>query len=389
MTEKIKIVFLINTLGFGGTERQLLETLRGLDKERFAPYVLSIPADGRLREAIERERIPGAYLGMSLSSGRFHPRSYLMLCRVFHEITGILRKERPHILQTYLFWTNIYGAIVGKIANVPVILTGRRETFDPRYKRFPNQWLQNMTNRTVTAVIANSHAVKAECLQHERHLDASRIEVIHNGVDIERFRGGAASIRLKQELDLPDDAMIVGIVGRLHPRKGHRIFLEAAAHILRVHPRARFLIIGRDQGMQADLMRQAEQTAIRHAVRFLGEQRDIPDLLALLDVQVCASFIEGLSNAVLEGMASGKPVVATNIAGNPELISDGDTGLLIPAGDAGACAEAVCRLLADRELRNKMGAAAQARVRQHFSVARMISQTEAVYEKYLRLIKPS
>lgn len=381
---KIKIVFLLGTLGIGGTEKQLLEILRRINRDRFELRVLSLPCFGKLRDEIESLNIPFSCLNtVSLAKGRFHPGSYVQLYQLLRDVVRYLKHEKPHIVQSYLFWTNIYGSIAAKIAGVPVIITGRRETLEKKYLRFPNLWLQNFSNLWATTIIANSLIVKQECLQQEKFVTSEKIQVIHNGLDVDRYNIQIDPQNQKKALQIPDNGHIVGIVARLHPRKGHRVFLKAAVQVLQAYPQTIFLVIGGDQGIQPELERFAQELGIRNSVVFTGERRDIPELLSILDVQVSTSFIEGLSNAILEGMASGKPIVATDVAGNPELVIHGQTGLLIPPGNPARLAEAIIQLLGNRSLCIQFGNAGKQRVNTLFRMDQTIFQSEALYQKLI------
>jgi glycosyltransferase involved in cell wall biosynthesis len=186
--------------------------------------------------------------------------------------------------------------------------------------------------------------------------------------------------KIKKELQLPENSPIVGVIATLRPRKGHQDFLNAAAHVLEAHPQAVFLLVGRDGGSRSHLEALAEKLGISHSVFFTGERDDIPELLSIIDVQVCCSYYEGLSNAILEGMAAGKSIIATNIAGNPELVVHGQTGLIVPPGEPQHLAEAILRLLHDKTLRNRMGKSGRQRVEKLFRVDQMVHATESFYQ---------
>ena len=164
---RIRIVFLLGTLRMGGTERQFLETIRRLDRRRFEPRVLALPDSGPIRAEIEALGVPVTCLGMPPAQGAFRLSSLIGLGRMFRDMLRYLRREQPHILQSYQFWTNIYAAVAGKIAGTPVILTGRRESLDPKYRRAWKLALRDLSNRWATAILANSERVKAECLRAE------------------------------------------------------------------------------------------------------------------------------------------------------------------------------------------------------------------------------
>lgn len=378
---KIKIVFILGTLEIGGTERQFLELVRRIDRERFALRVLAFHCQGPVRDELEALNIPFTCLNFFGLRGKYRPVSYWQLYCLLRDIVRYLRHEQPQIVQSYLFWANVYGSIAASIAGVPVILTGRRATMESKYQRFPGQWLQSLSNLCATQIVSNSEAARQECLRRDRFVNARKTCVIYNGIEADRYAVVCDISARKRALQLPENAPIVGMIANLHPRKGHRDFLHAAARVLQQCSRTRFLLVGRDYDIRADLERLADALGIREQVTFTGERRDIPAILAVLDVQVSASFVEGVSNALMEGMAAGKPIVATAIAGTPELVIHEQTGLLAPAGDPDALAEAIVRLLHDRDLRWQMGQAGQQRIRQCFSMEQMVQQTEALYQK--------
>jgi len=180
---------------------------------------------------------------------------------------------------------------------------------------------------------------------------------------------------------IPADAPVVGIIANLHPIKGHKVFLTAAASVLQTYPQTVFLIVGRDIGIKSELEAFAQELHIRDAVMFTGERDDIPEILSILDIQVSSSFSESFSNVILEGMAAGKPVVATEVGGTPELVVPEQTGLLVPAGNPQCLAEAMMRLLGDQALRVQMGHAGRRRIELLFRIEQTVQQLEGFYQQ--------
>ncbi|GAK57259.1 putative glycosyl transferase, group 1 [Candidatus Vecturithrix granuli] len=389
MTRKIKIVFILGELRMGGTERQFLEFIRRLNRDQFTPYILAFHREGMLRTEIEKLQFPFTTLDFCETKGRFHPASYIKLYKTLRKMITYLQQEKPHIVQSYLPQANILATLTAKIAGVPIIITGRRATIDERYMiypKFPDQWLQNRLNRWVSMIIANSSIVRQQCLQREKYMTEEKIQVVYNGVNINLYPKDIDQEHYKKTLQIPKHAAVVGIIANLHPRKGHQIFLNAAALVLQIYPGTRFLIIGRDDGMKASLEALTHTLHIEHAVRFTGERDDIPELLSVIDIQVSSSHIEGLSNALLEGMAAGKPIVATHVSGNPELIVDGHTGILVPPDNPERLAQAILRLLADQDLRSNMGKAGRQRAEQVFNIDQMVNTTERLYKNLVMTI---
>jgi glycosyltransferase involved in cell wall biosynthesis len=240
-------------------------------------------------------------------------------------------------------------------------------------------------------ILVNADAVKDWLVDQEGY-DPSNIVVIRNGVDMTRFAGAPAGARIRHELGIPADARLVAVVSRLTRLKGIEHFLRAAAALKPRHPDVRFLIVGEtsppDPAYLQELQGLAEALGIASQVTFTGRRSDVPDILGAADVAVMPSLNEALSNALLESMAAGAPVVATRVGGTPEALTDGETGLLVPPGDAAAIAAAVSRLLDDRELACRLGRAARARIDDQFSVGRMVSATENLYGELLARKQP-
>ncbi len=379
---KTKIVFVLTTCDIGGTERQFIELVGRLDRTRFDLRVLAFSENGKLRAEIDALRIPFTSLEYSGIKGKFHLGSYLRLYKLIRKMVRYFHQEKPDIVQSYLFWGNVYGGIAAKIAGVPCIITQRRGFLEERYlKKWYCRWLLGLSNRWTTKIIANSNIVKQHCLQEEKCVTDKKVQVIYNGIELKQYVVNIDLTEKKKTFGIPDNVRIVGIIANLIPYKGHQDFLNAAARVLHVFPHTTFLLIGRDHhGSRSDLEQIAEQLHIRQSVIFTGVRDDIPELLAILDVQVSPSLTESLSNAILEGMAAAKPVVATHVGGNVELIIHEETGLLVPPGNPDSLAAAIMRLLGDEELRLHLGRAGRKRVAEMFQMERMLEQTEAFYE---------
>jgi glycosyltransferase involved in cell wall biosynthesis len=193
--------------------------------------------------------------------------------------------------------------------------------------------------------------------------------------------------RTRAELGILDDERVVTVVGSLYAVKGHRYLLEAAPRILRACPSTVFLIAGRGD-LDAALREQARSLGIESRVRFLGLRQDVPALLAIGDVFVQPSLSEGLSIAILEAMAAARAVVTTRVGGNPELVVDGQTGLLVEPADAGALAAAVTRVLADPPEARRLGDNGLARVQSRFTIEAMVREYEVVYDEALGRVSP-
>lgn len=387
--KKIKILFVLGTLEIGGTERQFIEVLRRLNRERFEPSVLSFSDDGRLREEIQALHVPLTLLDFSGLKGKYHVSSYIELGKFLRAMIQYMRREKPDIVQSYLFWANIYAAIAAKFAKIPIIITGRRELVDMSFLHWHYRWLLFFSNAIATRVLANSQRAERECITQERFLNSQKVLIIRNGIDVDKYAITASEKRaLLPENGISKKRYTVGVLANLHACKGIDTFLQAAVSVLQVYPETRFLIIGRDTGMYRQLRQLAEDLQIVKSIIFTGERSDIPELLSILDVQVSSSRTESLSNAILEGMASGKAIIATSVGGSSELIVDGQNGLLIPPDKPEILAQAIIRLLHDKSLRYRLGKAARDRANANFNMNIMIRCLEELYVDLLAVYHP-
>jgi glycosyltransferase involved in cell wall biosynthesis len=211
-------------------------------------------------------------------------------------------------------------------------------------------------------------------------LDPAKVRVVANGVDIAAIDAARPGPLVRRELGLPEDSPVIGLVGRLdHWGKGHRELFTAMAGLKERHA-VHALIVGGGRRMD-EVQALAAGLGLAGQVHFLGPRRDVPDLLNAMDIFVLPSHGEGVSLALLEAMAAGKPVIATAVGGLPELVTEGKTGLLIPPRDAAALARALARLLSDPVLARQLGTNARAHVREHFSLDRLGREINEIYEE--------
>jgi glycosyltransferase involved in cell wall biosynthesis len=259
-----------------------------------------------------------------------------------------------------------------------------------RHVLFPLNRLHQLTLARVSKVIAVSHAV-ARDLGAQALVPREKISVIHNGVDVDRIESVRTRFQRTAFLrrwDLPEDRLLVGSVGTLTPLKGYEDFLRAAAHVRDVAPEAFFVISGVDsspgQTYQSTLERLIGELDIGDHVRLINWMDDITELYCALNIFVSASHSESFGLAIVEAIAAGAAIVATETEGACEIIQDGETGRLVPIGDAEQMAQALVSLINDRETRQQMADAARTSAKETFSLARMVDETEALYGEVLK-----
>jgi glycosyltransferase involved in cell wall biosynthesis len=241
-----------------------------------------------------------------------------------------------------------------------------------------DRWLRFLPDR----IICNSAAVA------ERFRGTNKAVVILNGVSLDRFRPEAGGAVLRGALGIGTGDVLVGIVGNFTPVKGHDIFIHAASRLAARDRTIRFWVVGGEtfagnKGRGATLRALVNDLGLEKCVQFLDHRDDMPAVMDALDILAVPSYMEACSRAILEAMAAGKPVVATNVGGNPELVKDGETGVLVAPRDVAALAEAIRRLSEDTHLRRRMGATARTRAETDFSVVRQVGQTQALYADVL------
>jgi glycosyltransferase involved in cell wall biosynthesis len=367
------VLFVIGTLDVGGAETQLVELVTRLNRQRYEPSVCCLAGEGPLAATLRAAGVRVHTIGFT--GFRQHgawlslPRAFARLWHLFR----IVRRERPDILHGVLFWAYVLSAFLGRIARVPVIVASRRSLGLFKAEKPHYLFVERIANRLTDLFIANSAAVRSDSLNRE-NLDPKRVLIVHNGVDVSRF-----SVAERISPAEPTRPSVL-VVANLIEYKGHRYFLHAWADVLRRFPGAKAQLAGEGPMLQP-LRDLAADLGIAHSVMFMGRRADIPELLAQCDLYAHPSLQEGYSNAVLEAMCAGAPIVATAVGGTVEAIADGETGLLVPPADAVALGRAMVRMLDDRAAAAAMGRRAAAVARRDYDIGRVVRRYEEIYEQ--------
>jgi glycosyltransferase involved in cell wall biosynthesis len=358
----VRVCFVIDELVPAGTEGQLLALIRHLDRRHVWPYLCLLRGDNPVSQALEPDDCPILRLGVG---SLHHPRTLLRMGRFLR----FLHRERIDVVQTYFADSSYFGIFTAWLAGVPHRIRTRNNVghwLTPLHRR-----MGRLLNAFTTQTIANCAAARQALLTAEQPRPET-VLVLENGVDLDRFRTvPPQAARLAA-------APRIGVVANLRPVKGLDVFVRAAALVHTRHPQAVFTVAGEGELRKA-LEQQAAAAGLAEHFSLPGSVVDVPDFLAGLDVAVLCSHAEGMSNALLEYMAAGRAIVATRVGAAPELIADGVHGLLVPPGDAPKLAEAITRLLEDRELAQRLGAAAQRRAHQRYSREAMVRRFEEFY----------
>jgi glycosyltransferase involved in cell wall biosynthesis len=368
----MKVLHLINTLSAGGAELHLLTLCRQLKGQGIDPVVACLREhvkDARsLRGDFENE---GIRVVLLQADGRYDLRSITRLA-------GLVQRERPDILHTHLPRADLAGGAIDWFhSSVPWVCS----IHNIHDKSWSGRWTLPLFNRIwrrADRVVAISHAVK-DWLVKKGCVPSEKVTVIHYGIEPERFSQPKADVRASWNLN---GDPIIGSLGRLEPRKGHHCLIEAMRAALEHNPNLRLLIGGHDPvGYGHDLQALIDKWSLNSHVRLLGAQSDVSSFFHALNVFAFASRSEGFGQVLIEAMAAGKPVLASKIPPITEIVSDGETGLLVNPDDPQAFANAMTWLVTHPEQAQQMGKRGQERVYKYFSAQRMANDTVSLYER--------
>jgi glycosyltransferase involved in cell wall biosynthesis len=367
----LSVLHFSNSLARGGAEEHLLILLRGLDRSRFRLHLACTP---ELAETI-RADVP---LDVELVPLRLRKPTQVWSAL---RLARLILARRVDILHSHLSYGSLFASPIGRLCRVPVIIEtpNLNDPAPPRWVAF-RSLLDRIVGACVDVSVAVAHANSRHLVTQKRR-PPEKISVIHNATDLRRFDPDRAPPGgLKSSLGFRDDDPVLVVVARMQPQKGHRVLLDALMTVRREFPGVRLVCVG-DGPLRPDLERRASELGLQQSVRFVGHRTDIPDWLSMADMSVLPSFFEGLPLAAVESLAAGRPVVATEVDGTPEVVIDGVTGLTVPAGDADRLAAAICRLLRDPALRRRLGTAGRQLALQSFGHEQQLSRTQELYQR--------
>ncbi len=359
----LRVCFLIDELARAGTETQLLALIRHLDRARVLPYLCLLRGDNERSRELEPTDCPVIRLGVGALARLGSIRAALRF-RCF------LRQERIDAVQVYFPDSTYFGIPLAWLAGVPGRIRTRNNLghwLTPRHRL-----LGRLLNSLTTHTIANCRAARDALLGHERP-DPERVFVLENGVNLDRF----ARIPPLRAWDR-DAIVTVGVVANLRPVKGIDLLVRAAAKLVGTFPNLRFRVAG-DGHQRPELEQLIRHCGLVGKFELCGQVDDVPSFLGAVDVAVLCSHAEGMPNAVLEYMAAGRAIIATNVGAVSDLIENGVHGLVTPAGDEVALAGAIAQLLRAPKLALALGDTARRRAGDHYSREAMIRRFERFY----------
>ncbi|HET9065631.1 MAG TPA: glycosyltransferase [Gemmatimonadales bacterium] len=359
--QRVTVVHLVSTLGIGGQEMVIHSLVSHADLRRFRPIVLALHDGGPVADRIASLGVPVEVLGGGEAG----------TVTLIRRLAARLRTHCPDILHTHNPAPHQLGAVAHVLARVPALIHTKhgRNNFPTRTRR----WAEQMAGRVTDLVVPVSEDA-AEVARTVDRVPARKIRVIHNGIDLTAL--GMAEV-------LPSGRAPRAVhVARLNRVKDQRSLLASTRLLVDRHPGFHLDIVG-DGPMGAELRALATALGLDSAVTFHGMQDDVTPYLANADLFLLPSLSEGIAITMLEAMGSGLPVVATDVGGNREVVVQGETGLLVPAGDPTSLADAVDQLLADPARARSWGAAGRQRVETDFNIAGTVRAYEAAYLEVL------
>jgi glycosyltransferase involved in cell wall biosynthesis len=362
-----RLLHIIPTLVRGGAEKQLALLATGLPREEFDVHVAVLTHTGPLEETLRAAGVPVTVIGKRWKVDPF----------AYWRLKALIRRLQPDIVHTWLFAANSYGRQAAIAAGVKHIVAGER-CVDP-WKSSLHLTIDRSLARRTQRIVTNSSGVVD--FYASRGLPADKFTVIPNGIRVTEPTEPVSRPELLAELGLPADTdRLIGIVGRLWPQKRVKDLLWAAELLKTARDGCHALIIG-DGPQRWRLTRYRDQLRMADRAHFLGERSDVARLMPHFDVLWLASGYEGQSNAIMEAMAAGVPVVATDIPGNRDLVVPEETGYLVAVGDRAEFARKSTWLFDDEPLRKKMGAAGRQRILTHFTVEQLVARHAELYRQ--------
>lgn len=349
-----------------GPTRNYSWQLKRFDPKRYNVHLFALRKKGASCEIFKRQGVPVTHLGLV----KFNPLTLFVIVR-------IIRCKKIDILQLQGYGSVANGLIAGTICRRPVIV--KEEWVDPNISKLQCQF-ERILNIFATKAIAISEYARKFLIEKKR-MKKDKIVCISNGIPLDEFRNAAKEVDRpkRRKFGISDDDLVIGIVGMLHPNKGHRYFIEAAYLVRRQNPNTKFIIIG-DGYLKCELEQKVTKLGLENHVIFTGHQDDMPKMFHMIDIFVMASISETWGTSLVEAMASGKPIITSDAGGPSEIIRDGWTGLIVPVKDPEAIAEKIIYLI-DNPAQSLFLSENSQRESEKYSIDHTVQQMQNLYEE--------
>lgn len=372
-----RILFVIGTLDIGGAETHLVRIARELKVRGWEPAVFVLTPGGPLTPELVRAGIP--VHGVDCSWCRRPPigRELMQQVVTMLRLAWTMRRLQPAVSHFFLPGAYLIGGIAAAISGTKPCIMSRRSLRDYQAGHPIYTLIEHRLHRRMERVCGNSQAVVEQLA--EEHVPRQRLRLIYNGIDLVAFDAHDDCPSVRAGLDIGDEVLVMIVVANLIPYKGHADLIDALALIKGEIPEPWVLLsLGRDDGIGPSLRQRAHDAGLEGHIRWLGSRRDVASLMSAADIGILASHQEGFSNAVLEGMAAGLPMVVTDVGGNKEAVVDGETGIVVPPKSPVALGNAILAI-ANHPQRDGMGKKGRARVEANFSMERCVDAYEELY----------
>ncbi len=367
--KKIKVLHLYQNSQVGGIQLQLVSLFNAYDRDVLTPLFCCLGP--KLGIVPEMERLGVEVIALNrVRYSRFSPGIIMDLYR-------LMKDRGVHVLRTHKYRSNFYGRVAAFLAGVPVVIASEHNIYQNKEMRVTRRVVNKALSLVCDRIVAVSEPIRKDIVRYDR-VAPSKVIVIRNGVDTAKFKADVSYSDIRKEFGIGRNEFLIGFVGRLVSNKSLPNLMRAFSALRAKALPVTLLIVG-EGSMMEELKSMARQDRVTDSVIFTGIRRDIPDILSALDVFVLPSLNEGLPNALLEAMAMGKAVVASEVAGVPEVVESGVTGLLVPMEDHGAIEKALNRLFQDRGFATRLGRAARDAVEKKHSIRATAAEWHTLY----------
>lgn len=362
------ILHVVSRLPVGGVENMLFKILKAYDKTKFNPFVCCIKEGGEVADELKK----AGYKVEILNRMKVHGFDLAAVRGIYN----VIKRENIHILRTHQYHANLYGRIAGIVAGVPLMVPSFHNIYEsPAKPKFHRRTCNYFLSFFSDALVAVSETVASDLIKYDS-VNPGKIKVVHNGIEIEKFNSVSSKQAAKKTFNLPYDRIIIGSVGRFTDQKGQHYLIEAVSEI----NDACVAIAGSGPLMQ-ELKNYAAQRNVNCILPGRLNPDSIPLFLRAIDIYCFPSLWEGFPSALVEAMAAGLPVVASDIPPHEEVL--GDAGILVPPGDSGKLAETLSMLIENPSLRELLGEKAKRRA-ENFSIRNTVTSYENLFEELLK-----
>lgn len=381
MANKIKVLYLINSLERGGAERQMVELAKNLDRSKYTPIVVfyNYCVSPKQNELIS--------MGVDV---HYIKKRFKVDPLFLFNLVRFIKSQKIDIIHSFLEGPNFWARVAANLAGHKVVVTSKRDTYCPYFHMAKlRAFISKLIYRFSNCIIANSKSAQ-KILVEEMGVRAQKVKVIYNGIDFEKFSTvkKSAIVKLKEELGLKREEFIIGLIGSISPQKNHICFLKALAHVKSIlgdKQKIKALFIGNENPkFKRKLVNFIRDNDLQDLCLFLGPRDDIPVIMNSIDVLVLPSLYEGFPNVILEAWAAGKPVIASDVSDLPLIIENGQDGYVFKCNDHKELAKKLIKIVEiSNEERAAIGKRGRQKVMRKFTIKRMVEETEKIYEELL------